>query len=109
MKIWLDDLMDDRDSNRAVPEGFFGAHSVNEAIALIEAAEKKGETIELIDLDHDLGDYAKDGGDAIKLLYYLQERETFYPVRFHTSNPVGREGMRQVINHHWPEELRIYF
>ena len=36
-----------------------------------------------------LGDYAYDGGDAIKLLDYLAERETFYPVEIHTANPVG--------------------
>ena len=36
-------------------------------------------------------DYAYDGGDAIKLLDYLAERETFYPVEIHTANPVGRK------------------
>ena len=40
-----------------------------------------------------LGDYAYDGGDAIKLLDYLAERETFYPVEIHTANPIGRENM----------------
>ena len=107
MRIWLDDLMDDRESNRAVPTGFVGAHSVNEAIELIEAAKQKGEEIELLDLNHDLGDYAKDGGDAIYLLYYLVEHETFYPVRFHTSNPVGRKNMEQVVNRYWPDEMKI--
>lgn len=32
MKIWLDDLMDEKDSNRVPPAGFVGVHSVNEAI-----------------------------------------------------------------------------
>ena len=35
MKIWLDDI-------RPAPEGFALAHSVNEAILLIEKAEKDG-------------------------------------------------------------------
>ena len=35
MKIWLDDI-------RPAPDGFTLAHSVNEAIALIEKAEKDG-------------------------------------------------------------------
>ncbi|MBR4579713.1 MAG: hypothetical protein IKO32_00580 [Lachnospiraceae bacterium] len=109
MKIWLDDLMDDKNSNRAVPAGFVGAHSVNEAIRLIEEAKERGEEIEMIDLDHDLGDYAKDGGDAIKLLDYLVEHEEFYPVSFHTSNPVGRRNMMTTVNQHWPEELHIYY
>ena len=51
MKIWLDDI-------RPAPEGFTLAQSVNEAIALIEKAEIEGAGIELIDCDHDLGDYS---------------------------------------------------
>lgn len=109
MKIWLDDLMDEKQSNRVTPEGFTGAHSVNEAIALIEEAKRRGEEIELIDLDHDLGDYAKDGGDAIHLLYYLAQNEEYPLVRIHTSNPVGRKNMIQVVNRFWPEDRKIYF
>ena len=56
----------------------------------------------MIDLDHDLGDYATDGGDAIKLLDYLAERETFYPIAFHTANPVGRANMERVLRRFWP-------
>ena len=66
MKIWLDDV-------RIAPEGYAWAHSVNEAIALITAHEQT-DTIEVIDCDHDLGDYEPDGGDGIKLLDWLAER-----------------------------------
>lgn len=94
MKIWLDDI-------RPVPEGYVHAHSVNEAIALIVQSEKEGEEIELIDCDHDLGDYYPDGGDGIKLLDWLFERETFYPIALHTANPVGRDNMLRLIKRHW--------
>ena len=94
MKIWVDDL-------RSIPAGYEGTRSVNETIALIEETEKKGEPIELIDLDHDLGDYAMDGGDAIKILDYLVERETFYPISIHTANPVGRANMERIIERFW--------
>ena len=94
MKLWLDDV-------RPAPDGFTLAHSVNEAIACIERAECNGETIELIDCDHDLGDYYPDGGDGIKLLDWLCERQTFYPVDLHTANPVGRENMARLIRRHW--------
>lgn len=94
MKIWVDDM-------RPVPMGYEGTKSVNETIALIEEAESIGETIELIDLDHDLGDYAMDGGDAIKILDYLVERETFYPIAIHTANPVGRANMERIIERFW--------
>ena len=109
MKIWLDDLMDEKNFNRATPAGFIGAHSVNEAIELIEDAKRRGEEVELIDLDHDLGDYAKDGGDAGNFLYYLAQHEIYPPVKIHTSNPVGRKNMIQIVNRFWPEELKIYF
>ena len=52
------------------------------------------EPIEQLDLDHDLGDYAFDGGDKIKLLDYLAETEQYYFVKLHTTNPVGRENMQ---------------
>jgi hypothetical protein len=58
MKIWLDDL-------RPAPEGYTWCHSVNEAKRTILYAN---EPVGLIDCDHDLGDYAFDGGDGIKLL-----------------------------------------
>jgi len=97
MKIWVDDL-------RPTPTGYIGVKSVNEAIRCIEKAESAGEIIEVLDLDHDLGDYAKDGGDAIKLLDYLVERELFYPIAIHTANPVGRANMQRVLRRHWPME-----
>ncbi len=95
MKIWVDDL-------REVPKGYIGTKSVNETISLIEKMEIEGEQIELIDLDHDLGDYVSQGGDAIKILDYLAERGTFYPIIIHTANPVGRANMERMIQRYWP-------
>ena len=95
VKIYVDDV-------RPVPEGYEGTKSVDETIALIEALEVKGVEIELLDLDHDLGDYAKYGGDAIKILDYLAERETYYPIAIHTANPVGRANMERMIERYWP-------
>lgn len=86
MKIWLDDL-------RPAPEGYKMVKSVDKAVMIILEAEKNSLEIEVLDLDHDLGDYNNDGGDAIKLLNWLVERGTFYPIRIRTSNPVGRANM----------------
>ena len=94
MKIWLDDL-------RPAPEEYKMVKSVNQAVMLILEAEKNSLEIEVLDLDHDLGDYSKDGGDAIKLLDWLVERGTFYPIRIHTSNPVGRANMERTIKRYW--------
>lgn len=93
MKIWLDDL-------REAPEGYILCRSVNEAKRLIEENEKLT-AIEVIDCDHDLGDYYPDGGDGIKLIDWLAERGTYYPIRLHTMNPVGRENMQRTIDRYW--------
>ena len=97
MKLWLDDL-------RPVPYGYEGAKSVNEAKKLIQEAEHNGIEIEALDLDHDLGDYADQGGDAIRLLDWLAERGTFYPVEIHTADPVGRANMERILARYWGEQ-----
>ena len=97
MKLWLDDL-------RPVPYGYEGAKSVNEAKKLIQEAEHNGIEIEALDLDHDLGDYADQGGDAIRLLDWLAARGTFYPVEIHTANPVGRANMERILARYWGEQ-----
>ena len=98
MRLWLDDI-------RPMPQSFtHHARSVNDAINMITQAERDGEPIEKLSLDHDLGDYAKDGGDGIKLIDWLCERETFYPIELHTANPVGRGNMERTINRYWPNK-----
>lgn len=92
--IYLDDL-------RKEPNGYIRTKSVNETIRLIESLEKNNVDIKLIDLDHDLGDYSKDGGDAIKLLDYLVENNKFYPVKLHAMNGVGKENMERMIKKFW--------
>ena len=96
MKIWLDDV-------RPAPDGYVLCLSVNEAKRAVEEAERTGEAVEILDLDHDLGDYFPDGGDGIKLLDWLCERGTFYPIALHTANPVGRDNMLRLIRRHWKE------
>ena len=90
MKIWLDDL-------REAPEGYTWCKSVNEAIKCIKSKNQ----VEIIDCDHDLGDYASDGGDAVKLLDYLERTKNFIPIAIHTMNPVGRANMERIIEHKW--------
>ncbi len=74
---------------------------MNEAKAKIIECELSLSAIDIIDCDHDLGDFASDGGDGIKLLDWLAERETYYPVALHTMNPVGRENMQRIIDRFW--------
>jgi hypothetical protein len=91
MKIWVDDI-------RTAPPGYVWCKSVNHARETILQAEERQETIELIDLDHDAGDYVIDGGDYIKLLDWMAETGRKYPIRLHTANPVGRANMQRLID-----------
>lgn len=106
MKLWVDDV-------RPAPHGYFHAYSVEQAKELIKLIEfhdlhtfmlDEGRPIELIDIDHDAGDYENDGGDYIKLLDWLEKTGRNYPIRLHSMNPVGRENMRRIIQRNgWTE------
>ena len=127
MKLWIDDV-------RPAPEGYIWCKSVNNAKGVIERTEARvseimevatnrlnaldlcayqsilkianRREIELIDVDHDLGDYAKDGGDGVKLLDWLEETGRNYPIRIHSANPVGVQNMRRIIERNGWKEIK---
>ena len=99
MKIWVDDV-------RPAPEGYIWCKSVLRAMTRIRAAEETNKTIELIDIDHDAGDYVFEGGDYIKLLDWLEETGRNYPIRIHSMNPVGVQNMRAIIQRNGWKEVR---
>lgn len=104
MKLWIDDV-------RPAPEGYCWIKTVDGAketiIKLDNPINRKwwGE-VEIIDIDHDAGDYASDGGDYIKLLDWLEETNRNYPIRIHSMNPVGVQNMRAIIERNGWKEVR---
>ena len=104
MRLWIDDV-------RPAPEGYVWIRSVDKATEFIEIYENHYRRtkdslmkITLIDIDHDSGDYACDGGDYIKLLDWLEETGRNYPIRIHSMNPVGVANMRAIIERNdWTE------
>lgn len=124
MKLWIDDV-------RPAPESYVWCRSVNEAKALILKQESicndlyrsmmyndnplalkfildkvQENCIELIDIDHDAGEFYFDGGDYIKLLDWIEERGREYPIRIHSMNPVGVSNMKAIIQrNNWKEVL----
>lgn len=104
MKLWIDDV-------RPAPEGYVWSKSVSEAKDAIRAEENhkisfpnSNYGIELIDIDHDAGDYVNQGGDYIKLLDWLEETGRDYPIHIHSMNVVGVENMRRIIQRNgWKE------
>jgi hypothetical protein len=107
MKFWIDDC-------RPAPEGYIHACSVERAKELILIAEildsmvshlnNSNWQIEVIDIDHDAGEYYKYGGDYIELLNWLEGTKRNYPIRIHSMNPVGIQNMRVIIQRNgWTE------
>ena len=110
MKLWIDDV-------REAPEGYIWVKSVrlakwciqkyeNMQRKVVELGLPQNLVLELIDIDHDAGDYANDGGDYIKLLDWLEETGRNYPIRIHSMNPIGRENMRAIIRRNGWTEVR---
>lgn len=105
MKLWIDDV-------RPAPENYFWAKTVNEAKATIEFFEnvlmrdKPDRVIEIIDIDHDAGEFAQYGGDYIKLLDWLEETGRNYPIRIHSANVVGVQNMRRIIKRNGWREIK---
>ena len=97
MKLWIDDV-------RSAPAGYEWTKAVDMAKDIIRINEHCHNPIELIDIDHDAGNYVCYGGDYIKLLDWLEETGRNYPVRIHSMNPVGVENMRAIIKrNNWKE------
>ena len=111
MKLWIDDV-------RPAPEGYIGVRSVNEAKLMIEAfdftfimtrelgnnREAENFRIEVIDIDHDAGEFGPP--DYIKVLDWLEETGRNYPIRIHSMNPVGVANMRAIIQRNDWEEVK---
>ena len=102
-KVWVDDV-------RLAPDDYnIWCKSVKEAITAIRWYDRHVWDIDgiLIDLDHDAGNFVKDGGDYIKILDWLEQSklvDTGYFFKLHTMNPVGRDNMRRIIEHNgWRE------
>ena len=104
MKIWIDDIRQPPNWNLG-NDAWHWAMSVNDAINAIEYFEEWF-NVELIDIDHDAGDYVNDGGDYIKVLDWLEETGRNYPIHIHSMNPVGVQNMRRIIRKNGWTEVR---
>ena len=126
MKLWIDDV-------RPAPEGYIWVKSVNEAKDFIMRQERRRDEalaiaqsnlnkrhdliayrgalriagrrdIELIDIDHDAGDYGPP--DYIKILDWLEDTGRNYPIRIHSMNAVGVQNMRAIIQRNGWKEIK---
>lgn len=104
--LWLDDVRDPEKCYKCGSrpnERIIWCHSVNEAIAayVLWNNDKEYFNIAEINLDHDAGDYAKDGGDYIRFLdwmeKYHQDDIPNIEWKIHSMNPVGIQNMKIIL------------
>ena len=109
-KLWIDDI-------RPAPEGYIWCKSTLNALHTI--FKYRFNEITEINLDHDAGEYAKEGGDFIEILKELERlchspqalKQAFWKAKcqeytfvLHSANPVGVENMRRIIQKNgWTE------
>lgn len=104
MKLWVDDV------RQPPSDEWLWAVSVDQAITAIKMYERhfSDDTI-TIDLDHDAGDFVKYGGDYVKILDWLEEKDivdTGYFFHIHSQNVVGVQNMRAIIQHNGWREIK---
>ena len=108
MKLWIDDV-------RPAPKGYLWVKSVKEAkreiikflTVGIMSNKEAPFPLELLDIDHDAGDYYNDGGDFIEILKWFEKTKTpCPPIRIHSMNVVGVENMRRIIQKNGWREVR---
>lgn len=99
--LWIDDV-------RPAPEGYIWIRTVSAAIAIcIEESYFSSGKMCLylgdVSLDHDAGDMRSFGGDYIRFLEWLEEKQQAEgwkidaKFHIHSMNPVGRENMMRII------------
>lgn len=92
------------DDERQCPKGFVVARSVDAAKDLLINNE-----VNILSLDHDLGDGVPTGYDLAKFvveMYVAEGKLLAKEIYLHTANPVGRENMFQLLNRYLP--IRVH-
>ncbi|MDQ0190619.1 cyclic-phosphate processing receiver domain-containing protein [Alicyclobacillus cycloheptanicus] len=92
IKLFLDDM-------RTCPDGYVLARNYDECILMLTACE-----VEVLSLDHDLG-AARTGYDVAK--WIVEKNRWPKQICFHTSNPVGRRNMQQLLQRYAPPYVAI--
>lgn len=94
MKIFLDDLYE-TERKSLMPEGYVGVKNFEEFKKLLEETLERGEKIEGLSFDNDLGEGEMDGWEIAKWLT-VEHPEIFEgspELTAHSSNPSARESI----------------
>lgn len=105
MKLWIDDI------RPAPPGNYIWFKEINAALRFIR---ENAADIEIIDFDHDAGDFRRGGReDYIVILQEMQRLSRVHNIsfshinfRFHSANPVGVQNMRYILQDNGWKEIR---
>lgn len=92
LNLFLDDL-------RKCQEGFALARNYDECILMLSECE-----VNVLSLDYHLGE-ERSGYDVAK--WIVENNRWPLEIRFHTSDPVGRSNMRQLLERYAPAHVLI--
>jgi len=101
INIYLDD-------QRPCPRGFILAKTHWECAKMLDQ-----NLVNILSLDHDLGDESFNGTGYDVAMHIVEQglkNPDVWPrqIYLHTSNPVGRNNMYQLLTHYCPDDVKIY-
>ena len=101
--LWIDDVRPLPFNRDIETQSWLAFNSTDRAVSYIRRMHNAGYTRFYLDLDHDAGDYADEGGDYINILKNLEAyvnggrmRHLDITCHFHSMNPVGVQNMKAI-------------
>jgi len=104
INIFMDDLRD-------CPDGFILVKTVSQLIYKLDELKELDQEVNIISLDHDLGENEPTGYDFVKYLIELGNYDpSIYPkqIFLHTANGVGRDNMFKLLERYKPDWVKLH-
>jgi len=104
INLFLDDI-------RNCPDNFILVKTVSQLIYKLDELKELDQEVNIISLDHDLGENEPTGYDFVK---YLIESGNYDPsvypkqIFLHTANGVGRDNMFKLLERYKPEWVKLH-
>ena len=104
ISLYLDDL-------RPAPDGFILVKTVSQLIYKLDELKELDQEVNILSLDHDLGENEPTGYDFVKYLIELgQYNPNIYPkqIFLHTADGVGRDNMFKLLERYKPDWVKLH-
>ena len=104
INVFMDDLRD-------CPDGFILVKTVSQLIYKLDELKELDQEVNIISLDHDLGENEPTGYDFVKYLIELGNYDpSVYPkqIFLHTANGAGRDNMFKLLERYKPDWVKLH-